>query len=169
MIDEDLKELEYKEIYENDYAKNELKERNSIRKRLIISEPTTQFGWPWKDSMPVSCQTESIEMVAKDSDCAATYYDNWLLTLAVDLGERLLPAFETQTGIPYGTVNLRYGVPKGETDVASTAGAGSLSVEFEILSRLTGNLKYRDVAFNASKVRNELTFKKTALNVIVSQ
>ena len=44
-----------------------------------------------------------------------TYYDNWLLTLAVDLGERLLPAFSTVTGIPYGTVNLRSGVPIGES------------------------------------------------------
>lgn len=36
-------------------------------------------------------------------------YDGWLLVLAQDLGERLLPAFRTNTGIPYGTVNLRQG------------------------------------------------------------
>jgi ER degradation enhancer, mannosidase alpha-like 2 len=48
------------------------------------------------------------------------------MRLAVDLGERLLPAFVTPTGIPYGTVNLRYGVPVGETEIASTAGAGTL-------------------------------------------
>lgn len=151
-IDEDLEELEYEDIYGDDFTKNESKQPNSVRKRLILSEHTTQFGWPWKDSAPVSCRSEPVGKEAKDSGCTATYYDNWLLTLAVDLAERLLPAFETQTGIPYGTVNLRYGVPKGETDIASTAGAGSLSVEFEILSRLTGNLKYRDAAFNASKV-----------------
>jgi hypothetical protein len=40
-------------------------------------------------------------------------YNNELLTLAIDLGERLLPAFNTKTGIPYGTVNLMYGVPSG--------------------------------------------------------
>ena len=40
-----------------------------------------------------------------------------------------MPAFETATGIPFGTVNLRSGVPKGETPVSSLAGAGSLSLE----------------------------------------
>jgi mannosidase alpha-like ER degradation enhancer 2 len=29
-----------------------------------------------------------------------------LLSLAVDLGNRLMPAFNTKTGIPFGTVNL---------------------------------------------------------------
>eukprot|EP01032_Pedospumella_encystans_P014282 gene14282-16419_t len=58
-------------------------------------------------------------------------YDGRLLSLSLDLGERLLPAFETRTSIPYGTVNLRYGVPRGETKIASTAGAGSLLLEFQ--------------------------------------
>jgi ER degradation enhancer, mannosidase alpha-like 2 len=49
-------------------------------------------------------------------------YNNSLLYLAVDLGRRLLPAFSTATGIPFGTVNLRYGVPPKETEIASTAG-----------------------------------------------
>ena len=51
-------------------------------------------------------------------------YNGRLLQLSLDLGERLLPAFATRTGIPYGTVNLRSGVPRGETKIASTAGAG---------------------------------------------
>lgn len=37
-----------------------------------------------------------------------------LLALAHDLGERLLPAFETATGVPYSRVNLRHGVEEGE-------------------------------------------------------
>ncbi|RLN10965.1 hypothetical protein BBO99_00004338 [Phytophthora kernoviae] len=76
-------------------------------------------------------------------------YDGALLRLAVDLGDRLMPAFDTVTGIPYGTVNLRHGVPKGETPVASTAGAGSLSVEFTMLSVLTGDVKYATAARGA--------------------
>ena len=32
-------------------------------------------------------------------------YNSHLLRLAVDIGERLMPAFVTSTGIPYGTVN----------------------------------------------------------------
>lgn len=40
-------------------------------------------------------------------------YDGVLLRLAYDLGERLLPAFETsETGIPHPRVNLRYGLRK---------------------------------------------------------
>ena len=34
-------------------------------------------------------------------------YDGGLLTLAHDLGKRMLPAFETPTGIPFGSINLR--------------------------------------------------------------
>ncbi|TYZ61789.1 hypothetical protein PybrP1_004787 [[Pythium] brassicae (nom. inval.)] len=76
-------------------------------------------------------------------------YKNELLELAVDLGDRLMPAFETATGIPYGTVNLRHGVPRGETPIASTAGAGSLSMEFTMLSVLTREPKYANAARGA--------------------
>lgn len=51
-------------------------------------------------------------------------------------------AFDTDTEIPYGTVNLKYGVPYGETTIASLAGAGSLYLEFGYLSSLTHNLTY---------------------------
>eukprot|EP00615_Pteridomonas_danica_P011828 CAMPEP_0114333130 /NCGR_PEP_ID=MMETSP0101-20121206/3554_1 /TAXON_ID=38822 ORGANISM="Pteridomonas danica, Strain PT" /NCGR_SAMPLE_ID=MMETSP0101 /ASSEMBLY_ACC=CAM_ASM_000211 /LENGTH=1141 /DNA_ID=CAMNT_0001464055 /DNA_START=1072 /DNA_END=4497 /DNA_ORIENTATION=+ len=71
------------------------------------------------------------------------YYDGYLLELAIDLGDRLLPAFDTPTAIPYGTVNLRYGVPRGETTVSSLAGSGSLTLEFTMLSQLTGNVDYK--------------------------
>lgn len=67
------------------------------------------------------------------------------------MGERLLPAFNTKTGIPYGTVNLRYGVPTGETKIASTAGAGSLLVEFEVLSYLSGDPKFGEAAYTATE------------------
>lgn len=65
-------------------------------------------------------------------------YDGLLLQLATDIADRLLPAFRTETGIPYGTVNLLDGVPFGETKIASLAGAGTLSLEFALLSALTG-------------------------------
>ena len=42
-------------------------------------------------------------------------YQGRMLELAHDLGKRLLPAFETPTGIPYSRVNLRRGVEKGES------------------------------------------------------
>jgi mannosidase alpha-like ER degradation enhancer 1 len=38
-----------------------------------------------------------------------------IMSLAKDLGSRLLPAFDTSTGIPYARVNLKHGVEKGES------------------------------------------------------
>ena len=78
-------------------------------------------------------------------------YDGYLLSLAHDIGRRLLPAFESKTGIPYGTVNLLYGIPHQETPIASLAGAGSLSVEMELLSRLTGDPSFGNAAKLASR------------------
>lgn len=78
-------------------------------------------------------------------------YDGFLLELAQDMGERLLPAFSTRTGIPYGTVNLMSGIPKDETTIASLAGGGTLSLEMELLSRLTGNAKYGRAAKLAAR------------------
>ncbi|KAL3267107.1 hypothetical protein HHI36_011247 [Cryptolaemus montrouzieri] len=72
-----------------------------------------------------------------------------LLELAEDVAKRLIVAFDTKTGMPYGTVNLKYGVPKGETTITCTAGIGTFIVEFGTLSRLTGNPIYEEVAMNA--------------------
>jgi mannosidase alpha-like ER degradation enhancer 2 len=90
-------------------------------------------------------------------------YDGFLLELATDLGYRLLPAFDTNTGIPYGTVNLMYGVPAGETPVASLAGGGTLTLEFELLSRLTGDDSFGKAAKLASRA---LWMKRSALNLL---
>ncbi|XP_053600473.1 ER degradation-enhancing alpha-mannosidase-like protein 2 [Plodia interpunctella] len=74
-----------------------------------------------------------------------------LLRLAEDVAQRILAAFDTTTGMPYGTINLRSGVPPGETTVTCTAGVGTFIVEFGTLSRLTGDPIYEEVALNALK------------------
>lgn len=51
--------------------------------------------------------------------------------------------------MPYGTVNLKYGVPENETSITCAAGVGTFIVEFGALSRLTGDPIYEDVALNA--------------------
>ncbi len=76
------------------------------------------------------------------AELAPPWYDGGLLRLAADLGQRLLPAFATATGIPYHRVNLIHGVPPGETTHANTAGAGTLTLEFGMLSRLTGDDRF---------------------------
>ncbi|XP_015519937.2 ER degradation-enhancing alpha-mannosidase-like protein 2 [Neodiprion lecontei] len=82
--------------------------------------------------------------------------DEWpckgpLLRLAEDVAKRIIPAFDTPTGMPYGTVNLKHGVPDGETSITCTAGIGTFILEFGTLSRLTGNPLYEEVALNAMK------------------
>ena len=76
-------------------------------------------------------------------------YSGKLLEMAVDIADRMMPAFDTVTGIPIGTVNLLHGVPVGETPIASTAGGGSLYLEFGMLSTLTGNSSYARAARKA--------------------
>lgn len=80
-------------------------------------------------------------------------YDSSLLQKAKQVADRLLPAFDTPTGLPYGTVgyfinqfikqiNLLKGVAPGESEVVCTACAGTFSLEFTWLSLLTGDAKY---------------------------
>jgi hypothetical protein len=94
-------------------------------------------------------------------------YSGQLLNLAYDLASRLLPAFNTTTGIPYPRVNLRYGAQfylpsidgicrldgsSSETREITencAAGAGSLVLEFSTLSRLTGDMRFENFAKQA--------------------
>ncbi|MCJ1383463.1 alpha mannosidase-like protein [Xylographa soralifera] len=98
-------------------------------------------------------------------------YDGQLLRLAHDLGRRLLPAFSTTTGLPYPRVNLRAGIPfyrnsplscesehgqcpaipptNRELTETCSAGAGSLVLEFTVLSRLTGDPRFEYLAKRA--------------------
>eukprot|EP00966_Prymnesium_polylepis_P095845 2220706-Prymnesium_polylepis.1 len=66
-------------------------------------------------------------------------YGGGLLPLALDLGNRLLPALDTLSGIPFGSINLRKGVAATESPITCTAAAGTLVLEFGALTRLTGD------------------------------
>lgn len=72
-----------------------------------------------------------------------------LLRMAADAARKLLPAFQTPTGMPYGTVNLLRGVSPTETPVTCTAGVGTFILEFATLSRLTGDPTFEDAARRA--------------------
>nr|XP_018266555.1 uncharacterized protein I303_00530 [Kwoniella dejecticola CBS 10117]OBR88713.1 hypothetical protein I303_00530 [Kwoniella dejecticola CBS 10117] len=85
----------------------------------------------------------------KSSTIDVKQYKGRILELAYDLGKRLLPAFEPVTGIPYARVNLRTGLLKGESIETCTAGAGSLLLEFALLSRLTGDDRFEQLAHQA--------------------
>src|SRR5687768_7778316 len=73
--------------------------------------------------------------------------DKRLLTLADDLGNRLLPVFESRTGLPYRYVNLRTGKVRG--DVSNPAETGTLLIEFGTLAKHTGKRIYFDKAKRA--------------------
>ena len=99
----------------------------------------------------------------KDTTGYLSWYKNELLEMAHQLGNRLLPAFNTSTGIPLPRVNLRHGITNelksSDRDrYTCTACAGTLLLEFAALSRLTGDKVFE------SKARQSLDFGK---NVIV--
>ncbi|KAE8351548.1 putative ER glycosyl hydrolase [Aspergillus coremiiformis] len=139
------------------------------------SPPTAEatFARAW-DKTPFSIERHGIKW---DNGFV---YNGQLLRLAADLANRLLPAFYTETGLPYPRVNLRYGVrkhpfyvnsplnvalscddtndhesckshhvPLVETTETCSAGAGSLVLEFTVLSRLTGDGRYEDLGKRA--------------------
>jgi mannosyl-oligosaccharide alpha-1,2-mannosidase len=74
--------------------------------------------------------------------------DSVMLDKAAELGERLMPAFKTASGVPFSDVNLGEGTassPAWGPD-SSTSEVTTLLLEFGYLSRLTGNRAYEDAA-----------------------
>ena len=65
--------------------------------------------------------------------------------------------------MPYGTINLLYGVPKGETPVTCTAGVGTFVVEFGALTQLTGATVFMEKALRALQ---SLWFHKSSLGLV---
>ncbi len=73
--------------------------------------------------------------------------DKRLLNLAEDLGNRLLPVFNSPTGMPYRYVNLKTG--KVSKPISNPAETGTLLIEFGTLSKLTGKPIFYDKAKRA--------------------
>ena len=97
-------------------------------------------------------------------DLVPDWYMDDLLSLAHDLAERLLPAFDkTETGIPLPRVNLKHGVPDDGRTTTCTAGAGSLLLEFSLLSRLLGDPIYEIVARRAARSLFQRRDRETGL------
>ncbi|KAM4622474.1 ER degradation-enhancing alpha-mannosidase-like protein 2 [Discoglossus pictus] len=96
-----------------------------------------------------------------------------LLRLAEEAARKLLPAFNTPTGMPYGTVNLLNGVNPTETPVTCTAGIGTYILEFATLSRLTGDPEFERVAKRALKglweSRSEIGLVGNHIDVVSSK
>ena len=133
---------------------------------LLVDERTPVFRQEYRDKWERKKNQKSNQwkmgIFSNDFDSGgrSTQSDWSLMDLAVDLAQRLLPAFQTSRGIPYGTVNLRSGVPAGETPVVgmlvflnrvnlATAAAGTFILEFAMISRLTGDPRFEIAAHKA--------------------
>jgi mannosidase alpha-like ER degradation enhancer 2 len=97
--------------------------------------------------------------------------DKRLLNLAEDLGNRLLPVFESPTGLPYRYVNLKTGKVRG--NVTNPAEAGTLLIEFGTLAKLTNRPIFFDKAKRALveiyKRRSPIGLVGTWINVETGQ
>ncbi|XP_039655527.1 ER degradation-enhancing alpha-mannosidase-like protein 2 isoform X3 [Perca fluviatilis] len=93
-----------------------------------------------------------------------------LLRMAEDAARKLLPAFQTPSGMPYGTVNLLSGVSPTETPVTCTAGVGTFILEFATLSRLTGDATFEKAARQALralwKTRSDIGLVGNHINIL---
>uniref|UniRef100_A0A8C7UXS4 alpha-1,2-Mannosidase n=1 Tax=Oncorhynchus mykiss TaxID=8022 RepID=A0A8C7UXS4_ONCMY len=79
---------------------------------------------------------------------------------AIELGEKLLPAFKTPTGIPWALLNLKSGIgrnwPWASGGSSILAEYGTLHLEFMHLSKLSGNPAFAEKVMNIRKVLNRL-------------
>ena len=87
--------------------------------------------------------------------------DQRLLNLAADVGRRLLPAFDSPTGMPYMYVNLRSGKTSGVK--SNPAEIGTLILEFGTLSRLTHKPVYFD---KAKRAVDELYKRRSKIGLV---
>jgi hypothetical protein len=94
--------------------------------------------------------------------------DPKFLALAEDLGKRMMPAFNTPTGMPYRYVNLQTG--KLRDSISNPAEIGTLMLEFGMLSKHTGRNEYYKTAKKAILYlfdhRSSIDLVGTEINVI---
>lgn len=88
-------------------------------------------------------------------------HDKRLLTLAEDLGNRLLPVFNSPTGMPYVEVNLKTGAVRNPS--TNPAEIGTLLLEFGKLSKLTGKQIFYE---KAKRALTELYNRRSPIGLV---
>ncbi|KAI6651772.1 ER degradation-enhancing alpha-mannosidase-like protein 1 [Oopsacas minuta] len=106
-----------------------------------------------------------IEDQEKDfGDLRPSGYSGELLILSQQLADKLLPAFDNSfSGLPHPRVNLNGSKPVYRVNTTCAAGAGTLLIEFGILSRLVGDVKYERLARKAMEIILDLRSQVTGL------
>ncbi|KAL8856996.1 MAG: hypothetical protein Q9178_006401 [Gyalolechia marmorata] len=99
--------------------------------------------------------TEFPDMAPLADDDQGAPGEDLYLEKATDLADRLLGAFDSESGVPYASVNLKTlkGIRSHADDGASsTAEATSLQLEFKYLAMLTGEKDYWEKVEKVMKV-----------------
>lgn len=82
-----------------------------------------------------------------DKTCEISIFFLWF---KIDLGNRLLPCFNSPSGIPFSDINLstlKAHSPKWSPD-SSTSEVTTIQLEFRDLSRSSGDTNYEEVIFS---------------------
>ncbi len=90
--------------------------------------------------------------------------DKRLLALADEVGRRMLPMFNSPTGMPYEYVNLHTGAVRGTK--SNPAEIGSLLIEYGMLARHTGKQEYYD---KAKRALVELYKRRSPIGLVGSE
>ena len=81
---------------------------------------------------------------------------------AVEIVDKLLPAFDTRSGIPYGLVHPRTGASQnGWKKKSILSEFGTLSMEFTYLSDITGDKKYSNAIQKMQDVIQKYNYDDT--------
>lgn len=91
--------------------------------------------------------TEFPNMAPLAEDDPGTAGEDLYLEKAKDLADRLLSAFDSDSGVPYASVNLGklQGIPShADMGASSTAEATTLQLEFKYMAKLTGEKNFWD-------------------------
>ena len=83
------------------------------------------------------------------------------LQLAIDLAERMLPAFNTPTGMPWRYIHLQTGAVRDS--INNPAEIGTLMMEFGKLTTITGNSRYYETA---KKACMEVFKRRSAIGLV---
>ncbi|XP_076357633.1 mannosyl-oligosaccharide 1,2-alpha-mannosidase IA-like [Tachypleus tridentatus] len=105
----------------------------------------------------ISVFEANIRFVGGLLSCFALTGDVMFKEKANEIAQKLLPVFNTPTGIPNAVINLKTGISKNYAWASSSssilAEVGSLHLEFVYLSEITGNPVYKE---KVTKIREVL-------------
>ncbi len=118
-----------------------LKKESEETKKLIFDSLS------FNKNIDVQCFEVTIRLLGGLLSAYQLDGDKRFLTLAEDLGKRLLPVFNSPTGMPYRYVHLQTGAVQKPNN--NPAEIGTLLIEFGTLSKLTGDTIYYHKAKNA--------------------